>query len=176
MLTARSQLKSRWAALKAQEQQDSGVHAEAEGVVADAKDVSPQPRAGEGVNPEERREKVEAAAATLAPDDPGKRKQLVETMLTRPINVVPQAWPGDFISVEYLGTTAIVRLNTQHPFYTQVYAKLTDLKPDADPAEVARVARVGIDLLLASYAQAEATDKEPERKYGTLRSYWGTIL
>lgn len=177
VLTARNQMRSRWAALKAQEQQDSGVHAEAEGVVADAKDVSPQPRAGEGVKPEERRKKVEAAAAALAPDDPGKRKQLVETMLSRPINVVPQAWPGgDFISVEHLGSTALVRLNTQHPFYTQVYAKLIDPKADADPAELARVARVGIDLLLASYAQAEATDKEPERKYGTLRSYWGTIL
>lgn len=98
-------------------------------------------------------------------------------MLGQPINVIPQAWPGgDFISVEHLGTTALVRLNTQHPFYTQVYSKLTDLKPDVDPAELARIARVGIDLLLASFAQAEATDKEPEKKYGTLRTFWGTIL
>jgi hypothetical protein len=177
VLTARSQMKSRWATLKAQEQQDSGAHAEAEGVVADAKDVSPQPRAGEGVKPEERRKKVEEAATALTPNDPVKRKQLVEAMLNRPINVVPQAWPGgDFISVEHLGTTAIVRLNTQHPFYTQVYSRLAEVKPDADPAEVGRVARVGIDLLLMSYAQAEATDKEPERKYGTLRAFWGTIL
>jgi hypothetical protein len=180
VMTGRSQMKSRWAALKAKEQQDSGIHAEAESVVAQAKDVSPQPRAGEAVKPEERRRKVEEAAEVLTPNEPHKREQLVETMLSRPVNVVPRSWPGgDFIHIEHLGTTAIVWLNTQHPFYTQVYTKLVAAtKPDADPAaaDLARVIRVGLDLLLLSYAQAEGVEKDADRKYGGLRSYWGTIL
>jgi hypothetical protein len=175
--TGRSQLKSQWATLKAKQQQDSGIHAEAENIVAEAKDVSPQPRAGEDVKPEERKKRVEAVAAAMAPGAPAKQKELAEAMLKRPVSVFPQAWPGgDFITVEHLGTTAIVRLNTQHPFYTQVYSRLVDATATDDPVELARVARVGLDLLLMSYAQAEALEKEPERKYGTLRTYWGTIL
>jgi hypothetical protein len=178
--TGRSQMKSRWGALKAKEQQDSGIHAEAENVVADAKDISPQPRAGEDVTPAERQRKIEEAAEALTPNEPQKRKQLVEAMLNRPVNVVPQSWPGgDFIHVEHLGTTALVRINTQHPFYTKVYDKLvTAVAPDGDPAaaELARSVRVGLDLLLVSYAQAEAVEKDAEKKYGSLRSYWGTIL
>src|SRR5439155_21651931 len=45
--TGRSQMKSRWGALKAKELKDSGIHTEAETIVAQAKDISPQPRAGD---------------------------------------------------------------------------------------------------------------------------------
>lgn len=180
VLTVRKQIKSRYIALRAKEQHDFGIHAEAESVIAEAKDVSPQPRAGENVSSDQRRQKIAEAAAALAPDDPQRQKQLAETMLKRPVNVVPQSWPGgEFITVEHLGTTAIVRLNTQHPFYTHVYAKLVAAaKPGADvsAADLAQAVRVGLDLLLLSYAQAEGVEKDADRKYSGLRSYWGTIL
>src|SRR5205823_1431056 len=100
--------------------------------------------------------------------------------LNRPVNIVPQSWPGgDFIHIDHLGATAVVKINTQHPFYTQVYARLVAaLEPGVDPAaaELARAVRVGIDLLLMSYAQAEGVEKEADKKYAGLRSYWGTIL
>jgi hypothetical protein len=180
VLTVRKQIKSRYAPLRAKEQHDFGIHAEAESVVADAKEVSLQARAGEQVSVEERRQKVAEAAAELAPGDPQRQKQLVETMLSRPVNVVPQSWPGgEFITVEHLGSTAIVRINTQHPFYTRVYAKLVDAaKPGADvsAADLALIARVGLDLLLLCYAQAEGVHKDADRQFSGLRSYWGTIL
>jgi hypothetical protein len=166
--------------LKAKEQQDSGIHAEAQQVVEEAKDVSPKPRAGEDLPAGERLRKVEEAAEALTRDEPHKRQLVVEALLSRPISIVPQAWPGsDFMTVEHLGSTAIVRLNTAHPFYVQFYAKLlAAAKPDADPntASLARTAQVGLDILLMSYAQAEGLEKDAEEKYGGLRSYWGNIL
>jgi|GEM_PF-1432346 len=178
--TGRNQLHSRYATLKAKEQRDSGIHAEAEQVVQQAKDISPKPRAGENMPEPERKRRIEEAADVLTRDDPGKRKDAVEAITSRPLSIVPRAWPGgEFLQIEHLGGNAIVYLNTQHPFYAEVYSKLVNaMDPGAEvniPA-LARLIQVGLDLLLLSYAQAEGVEKDADEKYANLRGYWGIHL
>lgn len=72
-----------------------------------------------------------------------------------------------------------MRLNTQHPFYTEVYAKLVDAMDagaEVDIAELARVVQVGLDLLIMSFAQAEGMETDGGTKYANLRAYWGIHL
>lgn len=178
--SARKQIESAYAKLRAKKAQDSGKHSEAEQIVAGAKEFAPKPRAGSDLPPKIRTEKVEEAAGILTQAEPHKKAQVAEAILGRPVTVVPQAWPGsDFMQIEHLGTTAIVRLNTQHAFYTEVYAKLTDaMRPGEDTAaaELARRIQTGLDLLLLSYAQAEGVEKDADEKYQDLKTYWGIHL
>ena len=178
--TARKHIKARYDHLKASETQDNGIHRRAEDVVESARDVAPQPRAGKKLPDEERDRRLKDAAAAVTRDKPHKAPDVAKEMMKRPLSFVPQAWPGnDFIQIDHLGETAIVRLNTQHPFYTEVYSKLVDAmegRGDGDPVELARLVQVGLDLLLSSYAQAESVEEDAEEKYANLRTYWGLHL
>jgi len=178
--TGRQHLSSSYAALKAKQQNASGIHAEAEQVVQGNKDVSPRPRAGENVPKAERDRKIREAAAVLTKDNPARTKEVADAIGKRPLTLIPQAWPGsDFMQIEHLGSTAIVRLNTQHPFYTEVYSKLVDAMEageELDVAELARVVQVGLDILIMSFAQAEGVETDGAAKYANLRAYWGIHL
>ena len=130
---------------------------------------------------DERRRRIEDAAEELTRDKPHERKEAAEAIKSRPLTFVPKAWPGsDFIQIEHLGSTGgIVQLNTQHPFYTEVYSKLVEaMEPSAevDVINLARLVQVGLDLLILSYAQAEAVEKEADAKYANLRTLWGLHL
>jgi hypothetical protein len=51
--------------------------------------------------------------------------------------------------------------------------------PDVDPGravEVARKAKVAIDLILMAYVKAESMSASPDEKYGDLRSDWGRFI
>jgi hypothetical protein len=42
--------------------------------------------------------------------------------LSVPLTIVPETWPGqELLEIKHLGSNAIVRINLQHPFYTEVY-------------------------------------------------------
>jgi hypothetical protein len=107
----------------------------------------------------------------------------VEEEITRlPLKIVPQEFPGnEFIEIDHLGDTALVRLNTRHSFYREVYNKLLEAtekegETNNGDASIAKLAQVGIDLLLLAYARAEGMDPNPEEKYSDLRTYWGVNL
>jgi len=180
VITARNRINVKYAELRAKSAKESHKHSAAEQIVADAGEFAPKPRAGENVTPEEREQKAEEAAKTIAQAEPHKKSETVQAILKRPVNVVPKAWPGsEFVQIEHLGTTAIVYLNTQHPFYTEVYARLTEAMQggsDTPAAELARSVQIGLDLLLLSYAQAEGMEKDADQRYQDLRTYWGTHL
>jgi hypothetical protein len=62
------------------------------------------------------------------------------------------------LEIKHLGSNAIVRINMQHPFYTEVYSKLIAAEKqeeDQQKKELSRLVRNGIDLLIVGYARAE---------------------
>jgi len=93
-------------------------------------------------------------------------------------------FPGtNFIDVQHLSGKVIIRLNTRHRFYREMWEPL---KAVADRAaggasddEAVRVARRTIEALsslLIAYGKAESMDEKPHEQYGDLRSYWGQFL
>ena len=107
-----------------------------------------------------------------------KKEQVKARIKTQPYTVVQESWPGkEMFTVEHLGSNTIVRLNMQHPFYTEVYSKLLAAETQEDDVDLGRLAkttRLGIDLLIAGYARGEggfedltAIDAEE------LRTNWG---
>lgn len=182
--TLRKQIRSHWDANEAAEQRESGVHHEAEEIAAKTQDRSPKPRAGQDVPPDERDKKIKEAAATLTKEQPDRREEVEEQIRNRPFTVLAEGWPGsEIVEIEHLGSNAIVRLNMRHPFYQQVYRPLVERidaaqRPNASEEEraIARLAQVGLDLLILSYARAEGMRSDATDYYADLRTGWGLHL
>jgi hypothetical protein len=166
--------------------QEEGKHTEPERIVAETQRTSRKPRAGKNTTPEVLEEKVDAAAESMVkdvPEDikPQKKKQLKERLKSQPYSVVPESWNGrELFVIEHLGLTTIVKLNMQHPFYTEVYGKLLAAETqdqDAGAKELAQTTRLGIDLLIAGYARAEGQfDDAMLETLENLRTNWGLEL
>ena len=179
--SARVQIQSSWDVEDADHQREHGVHAEAEDVAAKTRDLSPQPRAGHDTPETEREQKIQEAAEALTKDHPEKLEDVKEQIKKRPVTLVPATWPGnELFEIEHLGSTAIVRINMRHPFYKEVYAKLlAQINGGGDEhsgSSTARVAQVGLDLLILAYARAEGMHSDPADYYSDLRSYWSLHL
>jgi hypothetical protein len=164
--------------------QDEGVHAETEKIVAETQKTARKPKAGKNTPPEIVDQKVEEAAESIVKGVPEElreqKKQRVKAQLvSQPYSVVPDTWPGrELIEISHLGSTTIVKLNMQHPFYTEVYARLLTAESqgeDSAAKELAHITRIGIDLLIAAYARGEG-QFEDTSIFDELRTNWGLEL
>jgi hypothetical protein len=184
VVTARKQLFSFWDTQEAAHQRQQGAHAEAEEIASKTKDLSPKPRAGQETTDEDRGRKIREAAEALTRDHPERRVIVEQEIRSRPVTIVPESWSGsEFLEVEHLGSTALVKLNMRHPFYREVYAKLLAEIAQAQAegsAEgnggIARLAQVGLDLLILAYARAEGMRTDATDYYSDLRAYWSVHL
>jgi integrase len=184
VMTARKQIQSHWDAQEAAQQRERGVHGEAEDIAANTTDVSPKPVAGQDIPEPDREQKIRDAVDVLTKDQPEKREEVRKEIANRPLTIVPQSFAGnELFEIDHLGTTAIVKLNMRHPFYREVYSKLlVEIEREQGAGEsnengsIARLAQVGLDLLILAYARAEGMRKDPDTYYSDLRSYWGVHL
>lgn len=181
--TARKQIQSFWDTQDTAQQREAGSHAVAEDAAARTADHSPKPRAGQDTPAAERDRKIREAAEILTKDRPDQLARVEDEIRRRPLTIVPQSWPGhELIEVDHLGPTALVRINMRHPFYREIYSKLLPSAdaPQAEPGgtdgTMARLAQVGLDLLILAYARAEGMHPDATEYYSNLRSYWSMHL
>ena len=182
--TLRKQIRATFDATEAADQRESGVHSEAEEVATRTQDRSPKPRAGQDVPEPERDRKIREAAESLTKDNPERQTEVEQGIRTRPFTLLSEGWPGsEMFEIDHLGSNAIVKLNMRHPFYREVYRPLLDCVEKAladgvsdDDRELARLAQVGLDLLILSYARAEGMHENATEHYSDLRTNWGLHL
>lgn len=183
MKTLRDEVRRHFDDVEKQVQLEQGVHSEAEQIAAETQRTSRKPKAGKDTPQEVVDQKIDEVAESLVkevPEEhkPAKKEQVKTRIKTQPYTVVPDSWPGkEMFVVDHLGSNTIVKLNMQHPFYTEVYAKLLSAEKQEDDADLGRLAkttRLGVDLLIAGYARGEggfadltAIDAEE------LRTNWG---
>jgi len=184
IVTLRQDIRQHFDEVETQRLQDEGLHAEAERVAAETQRTARKPRAGKDTTPEEREKEIDKAAESITREvpkelRPAKKAQVMAKITHQPITLIQESWPGsEFIEIKHLGSNAIVRLNMQHPFYTEVYAKLISIEEqenDEQTKEMARLIRNGIDLLVVGYARAEGQYEDPSI-FDSLRSNWGLEL
>jgi hypothetical protein len=181
-----------------------GIHSRAEDIAAENEQTAPPGQSGTDVSPDERDQKVDeavtAATSSAGPEapPPAAVKDRVKQL---PFSILDLEWHGkEFIEIEHLGQNTIIKLNKRHPFFTKVYSKVlkatnmvplealeAELAGDGAPKAIApmtedevrgmaRIVQIGLDLLLVAYAKAESMDRDPDEKYGDLRSHWGLFL
>ncbi|MBE4487444.1 hypothetical protein HJZ14_09715 [Vibrio parahaemolyticus] len=86
------------------------------------------------------------------------------------------------IDLKHVNGNVIIRLNTRHKFYKQVWAELKNIADKsegevsgADAVQTAKQALNGLTLMLVAFAKAQAMDEDPE-KYEDLTQYWGQFM
>lgn len=182
--TLRDEIRKHFDEVKSKTLTSEGIHAEAEKVAAETQRTARKPKAGKNTTKEEREREIDAAAESLSQGAPEelkeeKKAQVKAKIQQQPFTIVPETWPEqEFMEIKHLGTNVIVRLNMQHPFYTEVYSKLTAAeKEENDPQkkELAKVVRNGIDLLIVGYARGEGQYEDPT-EFDSLRTNWGLEL
>ena len=182
MRDARVELERLWGEAQRESKKHHGEHAQLEEAVRDANRTLPKGRAK---GPDSAAEQ-EAVLDQLA-NDVGLRDQEVEDYKARvrdmPFVVESVEWPGsNFVDIQHLGHQVIIRLNTRHQFYREVWEPLREVATNASAMTVDQMSRAGrrgveaMALMLVAYGKAESMDESPHERYGELRSYWGMFL
>ncbi|MGW0471566.1 ATP-binding protein [Streptomyces coeruleorubidus] len=180
---ARRRLEERWDKVSHQTRERSGEHQPIVEAAAEATRSMPTPRAqGE--------ESLDEALSDLADDVLGEsapaeeRQQYIDKVKDLPFTIESVSVSGkQFIDVQHVNGKIIIRLNTRHRFYREMWEPLTAVA-DSDPATLnpaqavaaARRTIEALTLLLIAYGKAESMDEDPIERYDELRSYWGMFL
>lgn len=181
VMTMRKEVSTHFDEEEARVQMDQGVHAEAERIAAETQRTARKPQAGKEMPKEEVERRIDQAAETLVKDvpeplKPVKKAQVKAKIEQQPVTIIPEPWPGqEMIQISHLGSQALVKLNMQHPFYQNIYAKLLAAEQqDDDPKtkDLAKATRLGIDLLIVGYARAEGQFADTSQ-FDHLRTHWG---
>lgn len=181
---ARLKLDERWGAVARQSRTHEGEHGP---VVDAAKEVNrtlPKARAKGVESPAEEKRILEDLAQDVGHTDEADKRAYLSRIKELPFVVESVDFPGtNFIDVQHLSGKVIIRLNTRHRFYREMWEPLRAVADRAagtvSGEEAVRVARRTIEaltLLLIAYGKAESMEEDPHEQYGDLRAYWGQFL
>ena len=180
---ARKKLEDHRGAVSKKERAASGQHAAIIGAVQPVASSMPLSRA-----PQKSEKQVAEEIADLAEDaHPDASEQEKEDYINKtkalPFVIENVPWPGkEFIDVRLLGNQVIVRLNTRHRFYRELWEPLKEIA-DTDPGSVSGVDAVkaakraveGLTLMVLAYGKAMSMSPSPS-DYEDLTSYWGQFV
>jgi hypothetical protein len=181
---ARKRLEERWGETARAEQTHAGEHSSVTDAVKDVESVlpkgPPQPAT------DEKRQKVyeELAKDTGHDKTPQQKEDYINRLRELPFVVESVDYPGKmFIDVEVIDRQIIIRLNTRHRFYQELWKPLHELGmmgPGAvsgdDAVKAARRAVEGLSLMIIAYGKAMSMDESGPDKYTDLTMYWGQFI
>ena len=179
---ARGELERLWGEAQRESKEHQGEHSQLTDAVKAANRTLPKGRAKGPDSATEQDAVLEQLAREV-----GIQEQELETYKARnrdlPFIVESVEWPGsNFLDIQHLGHQVIIRLNTRHRFYREVWEPLREVANNASAMsadEMSRAGRRGVEalaLMFIAYGKAESMDENPHERYGELRSFWGMFL
>jgi hypothetical protein len=181
---ARALLEERWGEVAREKQQHAGEHAGLNEAVGEANRTLPKGRVREVEDEESRTRALEELARDIGKSDEKEQEEYIARLRELPFVVESVDFPGtQFIDVQHFSDQVIIRLNTRHRFYRELWAPIKEIA-ELDPGLVSgeqavRTARRTIEaltLLIVAYGKAESMDEDPRDHFGDLRNYWGQFL
>jgi histidine kinase/DNA gyrase B/HSP90-like ATPase len=181
---ARKQLEDRWGKVSRAGQEHSGEHAEIEEAVKEANRTLPKGRASTNQSPEVQQQALLDLAKDVGKEEQEEQEQYVERSRDLPFVIESVDIPGSqFIDVQHVANQVLIRLNTRHRFYRELWEPIKEIA-ELDPGAVSgdqavRTARRTIEaltLLVVAYGKAESMDECPADHFTDLRGYWGQFL
>jgi Histidine kinase-, DNA gyrase B-, and HSP90-like ATPase len=180
---ARKKLDERWGEIAVKQKTETGDHGAIIDAVAEIDHVLPGSR-----TPPPSEEKVEQELKDLAHDagyDESKKdlEEYIERTKGLPFVLENVDFPGkQFIDVRLLGNKVIIRLNTRHRFYRELWQPLGDIAgmsagavSGEEAVKAAKRAVEGLVLMVIAYGKAMSMSDKPD-DYDDLTSYWGQFL
>lgn len=181
---ARKKIDEMWGEIARAEIENDGEHAAVIAAVKDVDLLMPKGRAEETAKPEDVDRVLSDLASDLGYDKEEDRREYLERIRSLPFVLESVSFPGNtFISTQHVRGQVIIRLNTRHPFYRDMWTPIRELaerEPGAVSGEeathAARRALEALQLLVIAYAKAESMDVNPSERYDDLTMYWGQFL
>lgn len=117
-------------------------------------------------------------------DDKDKQQAYLDKIKNFPFVMVSDSFPGNqFIDVQYLSEQTIIRINTRHRFYRDMWEplKLLGSKDSAnisglEAKDISRRAIEALSLLIIAYGKAGSLNPTAYSDYSELTNQWGTYL
>ncbi|GGK70008.1 histidine kinase [Planomonospora parontospora subsp. parontospora] len=181
--TARDRLEERWGDVAKERRDHVGDHREITQAAAEAARTLPTPQAKTDIKPEEAYE--ELAIDVLGTDaDEQTKANYTAQVKDLPFVVESVNFPGkQFMDVQHVGGKVIIRLNTRHRFYKEMWEPLSEISKmnttaisPEQASKATRRAMEALTLLLIAYGRAESMHEDPHEQYEQLRDYWGIFL
>ncbi|MBG1252222.1 ATP-binding protein [Burkholderia pseudomallei] len=181
---ARKKIDEIWGEATRAEHENEGEHAALTAAVKEVDLLMPKGRVEETVTPEQVDQVLTDLASDLGYDKEEDRREYLERIRKLPFVLESVNFPGNtFIHTQHIGGKVIIRLNTRHPFYRDMWTPIRELaerEPGAVSGEeatrAARRALEALQLLVIAYAKAESMDPNPSERYDDLTMYWGQFL
>lgn len=182
--TARRMIEEAWGAVAREDHEKEGEHAVIAQAVKDVDQTMPKGRVESHVTDEQ----VETALTDLARDVGHEKKEeqkaYIDQVKNLPFVIESVDFPGNmFVNVQHLGKQTIIRINTRHPFYRDMWEPIKSMSErdvgTVSGVEAVKTARRTIEaltLLLIAYGKAESMDSNPGERYADLTLYWGQFL
>ncbi|MCV6620118.1 MAG: ATP-binding protein [Cellvibrionaceae bacterium] len=186
--TARKLLEESWNQIAQQTKAHSGEHSRMEEELAEATKSMPKPPKRDELPPKEQEKEQDQELENLAEDtgsDSSKeeKESYKDSKRGLPFVIENVSYPGkSFIDIRHLSNQTIIRINTRHRFYREMWQPLNEIaEKDAgsvngtDAVRTARRAVEGLTLMLAAYAKAQSMEQNPHQ-YDDLTAYWGQFV
>lgn len=181
---ARQAIDETWGKASREEQQHQGEHAAVVAAAKEADRVMPKGRASGPTSDKEQQQILEDLASdVLKSNDADEKEKYLKKIEEQPFVIESVDWVGPtFIDIKHLPRQVIIRLNTRHRFYREMWEPLKSIaESDAgivtgeEAVKACRRTIEALTLLLISFGKAESMDDNPER-YSDLTTYWGQFL
>lgn len=180
---ARTKLEERWGKVAKTTRKHTGEHAPVIQAANEANRTLPK-------GPTHDASDVGRALEDLVNDVLGERaaeddkKSYLERIKDQPFVVESVDFPGQtFIDVQHIGNQVIIRLNTRHRFYRELWEPIriiAEQEPGTvsgeEAVKAARRTVEALTLLVIAYGKAESMNPDPHEQYGDLRNFWGQFL
>ena len=113
-----------------------------------------------------------------------KQLEYLEQIKDFPFVIVSTSFPGtQFIDIQYLTEQTIIRLNTRHRFYREVWEPLKHMSSGdsgsitgLEAKDLTRRAVEALSLMIVAFGKAGSLNPNAEREYSELTNQWGTYL
>lgn len=182
--TARKLLETRWGKAAQKEQVHAGEHAAITDAVKEVDPVlpkgTPQP-----ADDRKRRETYEQLAKdTGHAGNQKEQDEYIGRIKDLPFILESVDYPGKmFIDIQIIDRQVIIRVNTRHRFYQELWKPLQELSkmdPGAvsgdDAVKAARRSVEGLSLMLIAYGKAVAMEENGPEVHEDLTAYWGQFI
>jgi len=182
---ARKAIEEAWGKASREDQQHLGEHAGVAAAAKEADRVMPKGRATGPESEQEQQQILDDLASDVVKGDDEKAKQdYLRKIEDQPFVIESVDWAGPtFIDIKHLPGKVIIRLNTRHRFYREMWEPLKSIaQRDAGSVsgeEAVKACRRTIEaltLLLIAFGKAESMDDNPDEKYSDLTHFWGQFL
>lgn len=180
--TARRIIDERWGAADNVKKGKDGKFSPVMEKVKDADRAMPKGPRHE-IDPDTEKAELEALAHDTGHESAQEALEYIAKIRNLPFVLEPVDFPGkQFIDVLHLSDTVVIRLNTRHRFYRELWGPLNaiaEMSPGEisgeDAAKAARRAVEGLALMVVAYGKAQSMSHDPS-DYDDLTMYWGQFV